>query len=860
MTQKKMTPMLQQYFDIKKDHPNAFLFFRLGDFYEMFGDDAIAAAKILGVTLTARGKGTANEIPMCGVPHHSADKYISELTKQGKHVAICNQVSDPSLPGIVQREVVKVITPGTSMDETIADTKKNHFILSLTKDKQNYGISLLDLATGEFKLTEVKQMKVLQNLLFLIDPAEIILSSQSEFPELAQDLEGRSVTEYQMPYYEDPQYFLLNHFGTATLSGFGVENLPIGISAAAGVLSYAKETQKTELDHIKQLGIYRHHDIMVLDESTIRNLELLNTSRDFKSEGSLLHTIDKTLTKMGARKLRSWLLAPLTDKQKIDLRLNAVAELIDNSSFRKKLQNELKDFYDLERLVGRIGCRSANARDLNYLQINLEKIPQFKLLLKQTSSPLLQSIEEQLDNLNQLVDLIKNRIHPEPSVHLTEGNIIADGFNAELDELRTVLKNGNEWMLNYQQELRDQTGITTLKVKFNKVFNYYIEVSKAQTEKVPESFEVKQTLVNAQRYITQELKEFEDKFLSAEDRIKTLEYDLFQQTVQEVLPHLKSVQKNAERIAVLDVLQSFAQQAIDQHYCKPLLTEEVGVHLKEARHPVIEKILAKQHHTYISNDCSLNPDKQIILLTGPNMAGKSSYLRQTALIVLMAHMGSFVPAQSAQVGITDQIFTRVGAADDISTGQSTFMVEMSEAANILNNATERSLIIFDELGRGTSTYDGVSIAWAILEHLSQETKALTLFATHYHELIQVAQDIPTATNYSIAVSEKDGDIIFLRKIVDGGVDRSYGIEVAKLAGLPVSIIKRSKHILDELEKDRLQEEQHLMGQQPDLFSGPVVSQEPSSHRKIVDQIQEADVNEMTPLQAINLLSEIKNHL
>ncbi|MDF2379002.1 MAG: DNA mismatch repair protein MutS [Candidatus Gracilibacteria bacterium] len=849
--------MLQQYFSIKKDHPNAFLFFRLGDFYEMFGDDAIAAAKILGVTLTARGKGTENEIPMCGVPHHSSDKYISELTRHGKHVAICDQVSDPSLPGIVERQVVKVITPGTTMDETVTDTKKNHYLLALTKDKQNYGISLLDLSTGEFKLTEVKEVKVVKNLLFLIDPAELLISSYDEFTELAHDFEGRSVTEYKMPYYEDSQHVLLNHFGTATLSGFGIEKYPIGISSASTLLCYVKETQKAELDHIKQIGVYRYHDVMILDESTIRNLELLHTSRDFKKEGALLSTIDKTLTKMGARKLRTWLLSPLTNKKNIDLRLDAVSECINQQSFREELQKELSDFYDLERLVGRIGCRSANARDLKYLQVNLQKIPQFKLLLSTSQSSLLQSLNGQLDELKDLVVMISHRIHPEPSVHLTAGNIIADGWNTELDELREVLKNGNEWILNYQKNLREKTGVSTLKVKYNKVFNYYIEVSRAQAANMPEEFEVKQTLVNAQRYISSELKEFEEKFLTAEDRIKTLEKELFHDVLQEVLPYLESIQKNADHIAVLDVLQSFSQQAITYHYCKPFVSEEKGIRLKEARHPVIEMVLAKKHQSYISNDCALSEDNQIILLTGPNMAGKSSFLRQTALIVLMSHIGSFVPAESAQVGITDQIFTRVGAADDLSTGQSTFMVEMSEAANILNNATERSLIIFDELGRGTSTYDGVSIAWSILEYLSSDTKALTLFATHYHELVQVAEDIPTASNYSIAVAEKDGDLVFLRKVVNGGVDRSYGIEVAKLAGLPSSIIRRSKKILSELEKDRLQEEKTIMGNQPDLFSVPAQSVDPSPHRKIIDKIKQVNINDMTPLDALNWLAKIK---
>ncbi|MDP2691322.1 MAG: DNA mismatch repair protein MutS [bacterium] len=863
MSDKNLTPMLQQYFEIKKEHTDAFLFFRLGDFYEMFGDDAKEGARLLGLTLTARHKGTQSEIPMCGIPHHSAERYIAQLTRLGKRVAICDQVSDPGLPGIVKREVVRVVTPGTTLDESVTDTAQNNYILSVAKDKQVFGLSMLDIATGEFRVTEIKELKTLKNLLFLLSPSELLLDTESTREEIRAELEDRSVTLYQLPHFEDPEHFLLNHFQVSTLSGFGVAHMTVGIRSAAALLSYAKETQKTKLEHIRKLVCYRFSDIMILDESSIRNLELLHTARDFKKEGSLLHVMDITLTRMGARKLRHWLLAPLTNKEKINLRLEAVADLVAHQERRVLIQQELKDIFDLERLVGRIGCKAANARDLNYLKVNLLKIPSIKLALLDSPSSLVTRIEQQLELLKELVHTLDERISSEPVATITEGGMIADGFHKELDELRDILKNGKTWLLEYQQNLRLETGISSLKVKYNKIFGYHIEISKANRKDIPEYFELRQTLVNAERYMTPELKEFEGKYLSAEEKIKTLEYELFQETLELTIPFIDSIQRNADLIAVLDVLQSFAQLALDEHYCRPLIKEEIGIEIRDGRHPVIESVLKKQNQIYIANDANLDETRQITVLTGPNMAGKSSYLRQVALITLMAHMGSFVPARSANISITDRIFTRVGASDNISTGQSTFMVEMSEAANILNNATERSLIIFDELGRGTSTYDGVSIAWAILEHLAQELKALTLFATHYHELIDVAKEIPNACNASVAVAEKDGEVVFLRKIIDGGVDRSYGIEVAKLAGLPQSVIRRAKGILSELEKDRFREEQTLMGIQPDLFtSAPntLVQPTPSPHRALVERLKEADLNNMTPVEALNCLSALKKSL
>lgn len=699
-------------------------------------------------------------------------------------------------------------------------------------------------------MTELQDMKSLKNILFLLSPSEIITDKTKLWPEILEYVKGIFFHEYQLPFYENEKHFLQQHFKVSTLSGFGIDRFSVGIKAAAQLLSYSKDTQKTDLSHIKKISCYQFTQRMILDEMTVRNLELLNTARDFKREGSLLSLVDRTLTRMGARKIRQWLLSPLTNKEQIDFRLDAVHELIAGKEIRRGIQQELKEFFDLERLCGKIGCGFANARDLNFLRVNLLKIPVLKSLLKENKNAYLVSIEKNLDMLKGLIDLIHLRVAEDPPPMLTEGGIIADGFSKELDELRNILKTGKSWLMDYQQKLRSETGIQTLKVKFNKLFGYHIEVSKAQSSKVPSFFQLKQNLLNDNRYMTEELHQFAEQFLNAEEKIKGLERQLFSETITEVIPFLEKIQKNADLISSLDVLYSFSQLALEEHYCRPEITEQREIHILEGRHAVIEHFLKKDNKIYISNNTSLNEQHQIMLLTGPNMAGKSSYLRQVALIALMAHMGSFIPAKSARIGIIDRIFTRVGASDDISSGKSTFMVEMTEAANILHNATDRALIIFDELGRGTSTYDGVSIAWSILEHIAKEMKSLTLFATHYHELIDVVKDIPNANNYSIAVAERDGEVIFLRKIIDRGVDRSYGIEVAKLAGLPDSIVSRAKKILEELERDRLKEEQTIMSFQI----------EQSPHRKIIDALKKINPHETTPLQALQFLSEIKKDL
>lgn len=844
--------MLRQYAEIKAKHPDDFLFFRLGDFYELFDQDAKMASKILGLTLTARHRGTPHEIAMCGVPYHSADRYVAELLKSGKRVAICEQVSDPKLPGIVERKVIKVITAGTVLDETVTDPARNNFLVALCWNQKTIGLGSLDMGTGEFQVLEVSDQKTLKSFLFLLSPAEILLPPSMTSHEIASDLNPSILCEYELPYFENPEQYLQRHFQVATLEGFGIGHLSQGLRAAATVLAYAKENQKTYLAHVKKISLMKSSETMMLDEATVRNLELLTTSREGRSDDSLLSVMDRTLTRMGIRLLRQWLLSPLIEIVPIENRLDAVDELVTEHSMREQLQRELKDFSDLQRLTGKIGCQACNARDLFVLGVQIRKIPLFQNILQNAKSQLLKEISAGLHDLPELSHLLEKRILPDPSPTLLDGNMIREGWHPELDRLKKIIQEGSSWLLKYQRELREQTRITTLKVKFNKVFGYSIELTKAQSEKVPDFFQLKQTLVSTNRYITPELKQFEKDYLQADEKIKHLEYTLFQETVEAVIPFLEKLQTNALLIAKLDVLQCFAQIAVEQHYCRPNIHDKQQIHILGGRHPVIESRLQHENKVYIENDVLLDQDHQeLIILTGPNMSGKSSYLRQTAIIVLMAQMGSFVPAKIAEIGIRDRIFTRVGASDDLTLGRSTFMVEMIEAASILHQATDRSLIVFDELGRGTSTYDGVSIAWAVLEYVAREIKALTLFATHYHELMDCVKEIPQSKNFSVAVTEQNGEVIFLRKIVEGGVNRSYGIEVAKLAGMPQKILVRAKKILAELEEKRTQEEQLFLSFE---------SQQISPQRSIDQHLKTIDLNALTPLQAFQLLSEWKKDL
>jgi len=825
----ELTPMLKQYRSIKEKHQDCILFFRLGDFYEMFGPDALEASKILNITLTARNKGTVNETPMCGIPYHAADGYIAKLTKKGKKVAICEQLTDPNLPGLVERNVIRIITPGTTLDNNILENKRNNYLVSLFNKDSKWGIAFVDLTTGEFKLTELNKLDDLVNELNRILPSEIIIT-----PDLNENLSLKTKLEqisnlnlFYPALFHPATETLLEHFKVKSLQSFGIEKYLIGIEAAGNLINYLKDTQKTNLEHINKISLYNLSDYMILDEATIRNLELLYTYQFFEEQGSLISILDQTQTGMGGRLLRNWLLHPLINLDKAEQRLDAVEEFYNNLDLRENLKCELKNISDIERLIGRLGCKRANARDLVNLKNSLQLIPQIKKFLsgarchpeqsegsitsavmdssqvrndnEHLSAKLLKQCYKNLDEHKAVVSLIQESIAEDPPLLITEGEMIADEYNSELDELRKISRSGKDWLKDLQTREIQRSGISSLKVKFNKIFGYYIEVSNSNLDQVPADFTRKQTLVNAERFVTPELKEYEQKVLGAEEKIIELEQKLFWEIRNEVAKHFEAIQNTAQIIAQLDVLLNFSNIALLNNYSKPELNEGETIEIKNGRHPVIEKL---QTESYVPNDGLFNhTDHQLILLTGPNMSGKSSYLRQTALIILLAQIGSYVPAQSAKIGLTDRIFTRVGASDNLIRGQSTFMVEMQEAANILNNATAKSFIVLDELGRGTSTFDGVSIAWAIVEYIYKNIKAKTLFATHYHELIDLVDKLDKAKNYCVTVKETDTGVIFLRKVIPGGIDRSYGIEVAKLAGLPKSLTDRAYEILKELESE-----------------------------------------------------------
>jgi DNA mismatch repair protein MutS len=796
------TPMLKQYRSIKDQHKDCILFFRLGDFYEMFGPDALEASKILNITLTARGKGTPNEVPMCGIPYHAADGYIAKLTRAGKKVAICEQMTDPALPGIVERDVIRIITPGTTLDNNILDNKRNNYLVSLVNKDNIWGVAFVDLTTGEFKLAEIRKLDDLINELNRILPSEIIITPDlNENLQLVTKLKNLSSLNIFYPAIFNPaSETVLEHFKAKNFQSFGIEKALIGIEAAGNLINYLKDTQKTSLEHINKISLYNISDHMILDEATIRNLELLYTYQQFEQKGSLISILDQTQTGMGGRLLRNWLLHPLIKADKIQARLDAVAEFYNNLDLRENLKTELKNMSDIERLIGRLGCKRANARDLVNLKNSLQQLPQIKALIKNCESKLLKDSYKYLDEHKELVELIQKSISEDPPLIITDGGMIADGYNAELDELRGISTTGKDWLMDLQTREIQRSGISSLKVKFNKIFGYYIEVSNSNLAQVPTDYTRKQTLVNAERFVTPELKEYERKVLGAQEKIIEIEQRLFWEIRDQVAKHFEAIQATAQILGQLDVLLNFSQVALLNNYCAPEINDGGEITIKNGRHPVIEKMLIEE--SYVPNDGLFNhEDHQLILLTGPNMSGKSSYLRQTALIILLAQIGCFVPAESAKIGIVDRIFTRVGASDNLIRGQSTFMVEMQEAANILNNATSKSFIVLDELGRGTSTYDGVSIAWAIVEYIYKNIKAKTLFATHYHELIDLVAKLDKAKNYCVTVKETDTGVIFLRKVMPGGIDRSYGIEVAKLAGLPKALTDRAYEILAELESE-----------------------------------------------------------
>lgn len=849
------TPMMNQYQEIKQKNQDAFLFFRLGDFYEMFGPDAIEASKILNITLTARNKGTENETPMCGVPHHSVNNYIYKLTKAGKKVAICEQTSDPNLPGIVKREVVRIITPGTTLDDNVLNNKENNYLISLIESENRFGVSFVDLTTGEFKIFETQSIDELITEIQKINPSEIIASEDfvNNNSLLTEKLKGFSIiNKYQEPAsYIQPDARLKEHFKVKSLSSFGVEVYPKAVKAASQLISYLKETQKTSLNHINKISYHNITDYMILDEATIRNLELFQTSFRNEYQGSLLSILDKTLTAMGGRLLRQWILRPLINKEKIQEKIEAVNDFFHDFELKEDLIPILKNIADFERLVAKLGCFRANPRDLIALKQSVFQIPYLKQILSKCNSKLLKKFCDNLVVLKELEDLIDRAINDDPPISITEGNIIKRGYNQEIDDLRAIATQGKDWIAEFQAKEIARSGINTLKVKFNKVFGYYIEISKSNLSQVPMDYTRKQTLVNAERFTTPELKEYEDKVLGAEEKLSELEYKEFFKICEKISAYFEPIQANAVIIAKVDVLLNFAIVALNNNYVAPQITDNSVINIKNGRHPVIEQI--NKEKDFIPNDALLDhQENQLILLTGPNMSGKSSYLRQIALLTLMAQIGSFVPAESMEFGVVDRIFTRVGASDNLVSGLSTFMVEMEEAANILNNATAKSLIIFDELGRGTSTYDGLAIAWAIIEFIQQNIGAKTLFATHYHELIDLVEKMPKSANYSVSVLEKEDHVVFLHKVVKGGMDKSYGIEVAKLVGLPQELIKSAESHLNSFENEKNQDKGQII-----LETGQVNKNSVQEENQVEKAIKSLDLNNITPLDLVNKIREIR---
>ncbi len=852
---RELTPMLKQYFEVKEQYPDELLMFRLGDFYELFGEDARKASKILEIVLTARNKGKENEIPMCGVPYHALENYLVKLINANHRVAICDQVGDPSGPGLVKRQVSRLVTPGTTLEDLALQSKKNNYIVSVVNEKNEWGLAAADLTTGEFKIAQTFDFNVLRNEIFRFAPSELILgkelSKNSECKSLFDNFRNQHI--FDLKVYENQKSILLNHFHQKNLQSYGVDNLSVGISAGAKLLGYLKETQKVALDHITKITRHDFENYMVLDESTIHNLELLRTAMRGEFEGSLLSVIDSTLTNMGGRMLRRWLLQPLKNKKQIEDRHATVEYLKNNRDKLSKLQTALKEIPDLERILGKLGCRRANARDIVSLKNGLTKIPEIKAILLKSQIEIIEKMMEDLGEHQEICDYIEKVFKAEPAVGINEGDMIADGFNEQLDELRKIARGGKDWLAEYQAKEVTRTGINSLKVKYNKVFGYYIEISKANLAQAPQEYIRKQTLVNAERFITPELKEYEDKILGAEDKIINLERQIFIEAVEKIGQYFKQIQIAANNLATLDALAGFAQIAWENDYCRPHLNETGQIKIKSGRHPVIEKI---QKEKYVPNDLQLNEEEEFLLITGPNMSGKSSYLRQTALICLMSQIGCFVPAEEADLAVLDRIFTRVGASDNLADGSSTFMVEMQEAANILNNATSQSLIILDELGRGTSTYDGLSIAWALIEHIHENIRAKTMFATHYHELTELVEQLPHAVNYCVAVSENQGQVVFLHKIVKGATSESYGIEVAKLAGLPLKLINRANQILKNLEaKTALQKSEKKIEQKSMLFNPADLE-----NNKILDNLKQLEINDLTPLEALKKLSEIKDQI
>jgi len=868
---KTPTPVYRQYRHIKSQFPGYIVMFRLGDFYEMFNEDAQIASEALNITLTRKTMGKGHSMPLAGIPYHSLDSYLGKLIRSGHKVAICEQMEDPKkAKGLVKRDVVRIVTPGTLTEETLLSDKSNNFLVSLCEKKGIWGVAVIDLSTGSFAVTEFGSPKAREDLfseVSRLQPAELLVPEPLKEPveSLLDHPQGMMITPLEEGSFDPDggRHLLLEQLSVQTLHGYGAEGLGPALGAAGAILRYLYDTQKTTLTHINHIRVYSTSDFMVLDYTTQRSLELVQNLHGGR-EGTLLSIMDHTVTSMGGRLLRSWLVQPLKDKKSIDERIGAVQELYNHLDLRERLEKHLRGIYDLERIMARVGCRSANAKDLLALRLSLEQVPPLKALLGESPNPLFQRLSKEIDPLTQLKDLLLSAIVDNPPFSLREGGIFRDGYHAELDELRTVSRDTKGWINALRQREIVRSGYQNLKIGFNQVFGYYIEISRANLKSgppLPQDYTRKQTVSNAERFITPELKEKEEIILNAEERIHALEFSLIEILRDQVAGHTREIQALAAHISLLDCLYSHARAAIAGNYIAPTITEHGTIHIVEGRHPVLEAVNLDQ--PFVPNDAYLDQEKnQILLITGPNMAGKSTYIRQVALITLMAHTGSFVPAKRAEIGMVDRIFTRVGARDYITRGLSTFLVEMNETANILNNATSRSLVILDEIGRGTSTYDGLSIAWAVIEYLHNKSSKTpkTLFATHYHELTNLEHNLQRLKNYNAAVLEEGDKITFLYKVVPGSTDHSYGIYAAQLAGVPQEVVFRAKEILFDLEcgstinVETAQERKkrsrgtEMTILQLSLFDGV--------GHPVVEQLKKLDINSITPLEALDILDKL----
>ncbi|MEJ5260131.1 MAG: DNA mismatch repair protein MutS [Anaerohalosphaeraceae bacterium] len=868
VNQDNLTPAMRQFRYFKQKYPDAVLFFRMGDFYETFFEDAAVCSRVLGLVLTSRGKAGDQPIPLAGIPYHAVDGYLKKMLQAGYKVAVCEQVEDPKkAKGLVKRDVVRIVTPGTLTDEILLNEREDNFLCAVHLGRTADALSWVDLSTGHFFIQSVPREKALDEILRL-NPKEVLLAERkgdlfgAETQTLAAQIRQmtNAVVTERPGWYFDPytaRQKLLKHFGVSTLEGFGIQDGDETLCAAGAVLEYLQETQKTALTHITKLQKVEPSRFLRIDPISLRSLEIVQTIRGESTRGTLLQTVDRTLTGMGSRRLRSMLCMPLYDLEEIRRRQDAIEELVEQETVCARIRDLLKETADVERIAARISTGRATPRDLVAAGRTLRKIPPLRELLAGCSAALLNQLAGQCDSMDELAELLEKAVEPDPPMHLRDGGVIRTGFDEQLDRLRSLSKDGRSFLADYQQKEIQRTGIPNLKIGFNKVFGYYIEVTHSMADRVPPDYIRKQTVKNAERYITEPLKEYEEQVLTASEKALEREQELFDQIRLHTAQYIPRLQKLADAVAQIDCLASFAHLARQNHYIRPQMTDTKELVIIEGKHPVLADLMGAE---FVPNDVELGTESgDLAIITGPNMAGKSTYIRQTALLVLLAQTGSFIPAKEARIGLVDRIFTRVGASDELARGQSTFMVEMTETANILNNATERSLVILDEVGRGTSTYDGLSLAWAITEHLANHIKCRTLFATHYHELTELGRLLVNVKNLNVAVREWEGQVIFLHKIVPGGTDKSYGIHVAKLAGIPKSILRRADEILKDLENTFAKEAsgeklaRHKTAQEEDLLFV-------EKHKSVLEKLRELDVNNLTPIEAINLLNEIKKEM